>query len=351
MGVGNLKLISVDPTMSTSVFFQCLEQEALSINASAKRVDPDHVEKALSILLDCRAKKSKLVVTGVGKSGLVGRKISATFASVGLNSIFLSPVDALHGDLGMVYSGDVVLALSNSGETAEVNALIPHFKSRGNRIIALVGRPGSTLGNSCDVLLNGSVDREVCPLNLAPTASTAVAMAIGDALAVIFMSRSGISQDDFAANHPAGALGRRLTLTVAQLMVPVSQVPALAPNDSLIDVVNSLTRVVDGKGSLGAAWVQKFDNSDEISGLITDGDLRRILKRLPPNDWIHVSAGEMATAQPITVIPEMLAAEALNLMESNSRQSISVVPVVKRMHSKRIVGLLRLHDLVQAGLA
>ena len=328
----------------TTALSRCLQEEAAAIAAAANRLGSQQVEAALELLLGCRSRRAKLVVTGVGKSGIVARKIAATFSSIGLTAVFLNPTDALHGDLGIVADDDVALLLSNSGETEELLAILPHLKRRGTGRIALVGRIDSALARGCDVVLDGSVDREVCPLNLAPTASTAVAMAIGDALAAVWMERAGISPEDFAINHPAGSLGRQLTLTVAELMVPASELEPLAPEAPLSAVIGQLTRPTNGKGSLGAAWVQGAGSGS--GGLITDGDLRRTLQRHPPEAWASVQASAMATTDPISVTPDALAAEALELMEFNPRKPINVLAV---MSKNELVGLLRLHDLVQAG--
>ena len=329
-----------------SALSRCLQEEAAAIAAAAGRLSSEQVEAALELLLGCRTRRAKLVVTGVGKSGIVARKIAATFSSIGLTAVFLNPTDALHGDLGIVAADDVALLLSNSGETEELLAILPHLKRRGTGRIALVGRIDSALARGCDVVLDGSVDREVCPLNLAPTASTAVAMAIGDALAAVWMERAGISPEDFAINHPAGSLGRQLTLTVAELMVPASELEPLAPEAPLSAVIGQLTRPTNGKGSLGAAWVQGTGNGGSGGGLITDGDLRRTLQRHPPEAWASVQASAMATTDPISVTPDTLAAEALRVMERNPAQALSVLPVID---GGELVGLLRLHDLVQAG--
>ena len=334
------------PQGSASALSRCLQEEAAAIAAAAGRLSSEQVEAALELLLGCRTSRAKLVVTGVGKSGIVARKIAATFSSIGLTAVFLNPTDALHGDLGIVAADDVALLLSNSGETEELLAILPHLKRRGTGRIALVGRIDSALARGCDVVLDGSVDREVCPLNLAPTASTAVAMAIGDALAAVWMERAGISPEDFAINHPAGSLGRQLTLTVAELMVPASELEPLAPEAPLSAVIGQLTRPTNGKGSLGAAWVQGAGGGNGGDGLITDGDLRRTLQRHPPEAWASVQASAMATTDPISVTPGTLAAEALRVMERNPAQALSVLPVIE---GAELVGLLRLHDLVQAG--
>jgi arabinose-5-phosphate isomerase len=249
-----------------------------------------------------------------------------------------------------VASDDVALLLSNSGETEELLAILPHLKRRGTSRIALVGRVESSLARGCDLVLDAAVDREVCPLNLAPTASTAVAMAIGDALAAVWMERAGISPVDFAINHPAGALGRRLTLTVADLMVPAAELQPLHPGARLPMVIAHLTQGSPSRGSLGASWVHGSDPS-RLAGLITDGDLRRTLQRHGPDDWDRITAAEMATTDPITVTPDVLAAVALELMERNPRKAVSVLPVVASDAPDRLQGLLRLHDLVQAGFS
>ena len=330
---------------------RCLNEEAAAISSAAQRLSGEQVEAALELLEGCRKRRAKLVVTGVGKSGIVARKIAATFCSIGLTAVFLNPVDALHGDLGIVAADDIALLLSNSGETEELLAILPHLRRRGSSLIALVGRLASSLAIGCDVVLDSSVDREVCPLNLAPTASTAVAMAIGDALAVVWMERAGISPEDFAINHPAGSLGRQLTLTVADLMVPASDLQGLPPEAPLAEVISRLTEGSNGKGSLGAAWVHSAHNPTELAGLITDGDLRRTLQLHTPDSWAALRASDMATANPITVAPYTLAITALELMEQNQRKPVTVLPVIDRAtpESCQLLGLLRLHDLVQAG--
>ena len=326
-----------------SALTRCLQEEAAAIAAAAGRLDPAQVDQALVLLNRCADQRSKLVITGVGKSGIVARKIAATFSSIGLMALYLNPLDALHGDLGVVAAEDVALLLSNSGETQELIEILPHLRRRGTARIALVGRLESSLARGCEVVLDGSVDREVCPLNLAPTASTAVAMAIGDALAAVWMERRGISPADFALNHPAGALGKQLTLTVGDLMVPAARLHPLEATDSLSAVIARLTR--DG---LGACWVRKDGLVDQLAGLITDGDLRRALESHPPARWAQLRAGELMTADPITVGPDLLAVEALERMERNRRKPIGVLPVLG--DGGPMLGLLRLHDLVQAGL-
>ena len=329
---------------SLSALTRCLEEEALAIATAAERLSSDQVEAALALLERCADRKAKLVITGVGKSGIVARKIAATFSSIGLMALFLNPTDALHGDLGVVAAEDVCLLLSNSGETTELLEVLPHLTRRGTGRIAIVGRADSSLARGSDVVLEASVDREVCPLNLAPTASTAVAMAIGDALAAVWMERRGISPADFALNHPAGSLGKQLTLTASDLMVPASQLHPLQPHTPLPEVIGGLTR--DG---IGSGWVENPDSPGSLLGILTDGDLRRALQDHGAETWTHLTAKDLMTADPITVQADVLVVKALEQMERNRRKPISVLPVVNQ--DQQLMGLLRLHDLVQAGLA
>lgn len=328
---------------SLSALTRCLQEEAAAIAAASQQVSADQVEAALGLLDACAAKRGKLVITGVGKSGIVARKIAATFSSIGLMAIYLNPLDALHGDLGVVGPDDLALLLSNSGETEELLQILPHLKRRGTARIALVGRLSSSIALRCDVILDGSVNREICPLNLAPTASTAVAMAIGDALAAVWMERRGVSPEDFALNHPAGSLGKQLTLAAGDLMIPLERLAPVAAAAPLAEVITHLT--TDG---VGACWVARQDHPAKIHGLITDGDLRRALQIHRPAEWSQLTASDLMTADPITVPVGMLAIEAIERMERNRRKAITVLPVVD--DQDRMVGLLRLHDLVQAGL-
>ena len=228
-------------------------------------------EKVVKTLVSC--KNGKIIISGVGKSGIVARKISATFCSIGLMSIYLNPLDALHGDIGVIAENDVCIILSNSGETEELLEIIPHLKRKCSKFIGIVGNQNSFIKRICDVFLDATVDREICPLNLAPTASTAVAMAIGDALASVFMKRKGISDKDFAVNHPSGLLGKKLTLKVSDLMVPKSALKAINLNTRLDKMIGIITY-----NEMGCACVQKDDTDESLLGIITDGDLRRALK-------------------------------------------------------------------------
>lgn len=311
-----------------------LRLEASAVERAASQLDPVAVEEAIRILLSC---KTKVVITGVGKSGVIAQKISQTMTSTGTAAIYVHPSDALHGSLGMIGSGDVVIALSNSGETEEILAILPTIVSRKVPIVSIVGNLSSTLASKSDVVLDASVDREACPHNLAPTTSTTVALSIGDAIAMVLMEAKGQSPEDFAANHPAGRLGKRLTITVADLM---GESPNVSPESDWVSVVSSIS-----KFALGA--VNVVDESGILVGVITDGDLRRTFERSDPSLMSSLKASDMMTKEPIKVTGDLLAFEALGIMENRSSQ-ISVLPVVD--DDGKAIGLLRLHDIVRSGL-
>ena len=323
--------------------FNCLNEESNAIKAAAKKLNPKEVDKALNVIERCSKKRTKVVITGVGKSGIVARKIAATFASLGLMSLYLNPLDALHGDLGIVESDDVCILLSNSGETQELLEVLPHLKRRGTTCIALVGRVNSSLARESNIILDASVDREVCPLNLAPTASTAVAMAIGDSLAAVLTERFGISPSDFAINHPAGQLGKQLTLQVENIMIKDKDLKPINPDASLQEIIYHLTN-----DAIGSCLIQYPDSKGKLYGIITDGDLRRALKFHSNKNWESLTAEDIMTKDPITIEKDILVVDALKKMELNRRKPVSVLPVVDKQNI--ILGLLRLHDLIKSGL-
>ncbi len=313
---------------------ELLKLEAAAIERTANILNRESVERAMDLLLRCR---SKIVVIGIGKSGIIANKIAETMTSTGTVAVFLHPTDALHGGLGVVTKGDCVIALSNSGETDEILTLLPALKSRDVSLIAIVGNTDSTLARNCDVVLDASVDKEACPLNLAPTTSTTVALAVGDALAMTLMRSKNLTAEDFAANHPAGRLGKRLTLKVSDLM---HESPNIAPDANWLEVVKTIS-----KYALGAVNVVDF--SGRLAGIVTDGDLRRTIEKTSPDNFAGLQAEQMMTCNPISATPEMLAYDALQLMENRPSQ-ISVLPVVDEKGAA--VGLLRLHDIVRSGL-
>ena len=314
-----------------------MAHEAAAIGCAAKRLQSAQLERALTLLAGC---EGKVIVTGIGKSAFIARKIAATMTSTGTRAVFLHPSDALHGDIGILHSSDVVVILSNSGETDEILGMLPYLKNRGVPLIAIIGNVSSTVARNADAVLDASVDKETCPFNLAPTASTTVALAIGDALALTVMQIKGLTPEDFALNHPAGRLGKRLTLKVSDLMRKGDDNPTVLPSASWLEVVSAITR-----GGLGA--VNVVTGEDKLAGIITDGDLRRAVQKINPTEFGTLSAEGLMTRNPITTTPDELAYAALQLMENRPSQ-ISVLPVVDG--DRRSVGLLRLHDLVRSGL-
>lgn len=310
-----------------------LEIEARGITSIIDRLD-DNFARAIELLHGCRG---KVVVTGIGKSGLIGRKISATLASTGTPSFFLHSGDAVHGDIGMVMKGDVILAVSNSGDTEEILKLLPHFKLHEFKLIVMTGKPDSTLAQAGDVVLDVGVAEEACPLGLAPTASTTAALAVGDALAVVLLEKRGFKEADFAIRHPGGILGRKLLLRVEDLMLRGDQLPLVGEEtqmkEALFEITSKrlgVTGVVDGHGSL--------------VGVITDGDLRRGLES--KGDIFKLKAKDMMTRHPKTVAAQTLAAEAVAVMEQYPITSLFVLAD----GSRTPLGVIHLHDLVKAGI-
>ncbi len=312
-----------------------LKAEAEAIHQAATALVPEQVEKAIALLHHCQG---KVIILGMGKSGIVGRKIAATLTSTGTMAIYLHPSDALHGDLGLVGPSDVAIALSNSGYTEEIIGLLPYLEHRQTPIISIVGNENSPLAQRSDVVLKATVDKEVCPLNLAPTASTTVALAIGDAIAMTLMQRKGLTPEAFAFNHPSGRLGKRLTLKVSDLMH--TGVPAVQPQTPLIEVISAISQ-----GGLGAVAV--VNAQGKLLGIITDGDLRRMFEKTDQSNWQTAISQDIMTAGPVTVATTCLAYDALRTMENRPSQ-ISVLPVVDS--AETCLGLVRLHDIVRSGL-
>ena len=295
--------------------------------------DGEAFERACRLLLDC---SGKVALVGLGKSGHVGRKIAATLASTGTPAIFVQAAEAAHGDLGMIRPGDLVLALSNSGETEEISTLLPALKELGIAVIALSGGIDSTLARAAEVFIHTGVSLEACPLGLAPTASTTAALAVGDALAVALMEERGLNSNDFARRHPGGLLGRRLSLRVGDIMARGEDIPCISGDKSVAEAIVEISR----KG-LGFTVVLE---GGELAGVFTDGDLRRSLSQ---GLDIHTrSVAQEMTREPQTARADDLAYEALERMR---RQSINALPVVEG--KSRPVGALNIHSLLRAGLA
>jgi arabinose-5-phosphate isomerase len=313
--------------MSLDCARRVLRIEAQAIQDVLARLDGSF-ERAVDVLFAC---KGRVVVSGMGKSGLIGRKISATFSSTGTPSFFLHPAEALHGDLGMLARGDALLAVSYGGETEEIVRLLEALKRLEISLVTLTGKTDSTLAEASDVVLDVSVKEEACSLNLAPTASTTVAMAVGDALAVALLERRGFQPDDFAALHPAGRLGSKL-VRVEHLMHAGDALPRVAPETMMPDVFHEMS-----KKGLGMTTVTEADG--RLAGILTDGDLRRLMEK-HRGATLEMRARDCMTRGAQTIGPHVLASEALNLMEKRKITSIVVVDDVKA-----VLGVVHLHDL------
>lgn len=312
-----------------------LRLEAEAVLELIPRVD-DNFARAIQMILDCQG---RTVITGMGKSGLIGAKMAATLASTGTPSFFLHPAEAIHGDLGMVTCHDVVIALSNSGETGEVLNILPSLRRIGAKIIAMVGNPTSTLAKNADVVLNVGVTKEACPLGLAPTSSTTAALAYGDAMALALLSKRNFTASQFAIFHPGGSLGRKLLLTVGNIMHKGEENPVVLGHTT----VQEALFVITDKG-LGAVSV--VDEEGKMCGVLTDGDIRRGLRQ--GVDFLKRPVEELMTKAPKYITEDKLAAQALHIMESNKPKPITVLPVVDG--DMKVIGLLHMTDLVRQGV-
>ena len=314
---------------------QVLRMEAEAVLEQVERID-EHFKAAVEMIMAC---PGRTVITGMGKSGIIGRKMAATLASTGTPSFYLHPAEGIHGDLGMVTEGDVVIALSNSGETGEMLHILPSLRRIGAKLIAMVGNPNSTLAKNSDIVLNVGVTREACPLGLAPTSSTTAALAYGDALALALLSKRKFTASQFAVFHPGGSLGRKLLLTVEDIMHSGTENPLVKADISVQDALF----VITDKG-LGAVSV--VDDDNKMLGVLTDGDIRRGLSK--GVDFLKRPVTELMTASPKTITKEKLAAQALHIMESNRPKPITVLPVVDA--ENHVIGLLHMTDLVRQGV-
>ena len=305
--------------------------EATAINELNDLLD-ENFNNACELILECTG---RLIVVGIGKSGHIGNKIAATFASTGTPSFFVHPGEASHGDLGMITPKDLVMAISYSGETPEILTILPIIKRMGIKLIGITGKPASTLAKLCDTNLNVKVNKEACPMNLAPSASTTATLAMGDALAIAVLNARDFNENDFARSHPGGSLGKRLLLYVEDIMHTEQEVPLISKDEP----ISSALIEMNSKG-LGMTGVH--DEKNELCGIFTDGDLRRILSK---NIDIHTTAiNEVMTQNPVTVRSDILAAELAAMMRQQSINSLFVV------NNKKIVGALNMHDLLKAGV-
>ena len=318
--------------------YKTIAQETLNIEADtlreASKKITDEFDKAVAMILAC---KGKLVVSGVGKSGLIGAKMAATFASTGTPSFFLHPTEALHGDLGMIGKDDVVLAISYSGESEELSSILPHIKRFGTPLIGMTRDENSTLGSYSDLVIKVEVEREACPLNIAPTSSTTLTLALGDALAVCLMKARDFQKSDFASFHPGGALGKKLFVKVKNLMQS-ENLPIITKDAKLKDAILTIS-----EGRLGTALI--VDEDGKLAGLMSDGDVRRAL--LSENFSLEENVMQYATQNPLSIDDdEMLASDALVLIEEKKIQLLVVTD-----KNKKIKGVLHIHTLIEKGIS
>lgn len=322
---------------SVEIFTNVLIKERDALSALMDQISADAINRAVELIVAC---KEKVVFIGVGKSGIIGRKIAATFSSLGTKATFVHASDALHGDIGIISAEDVVVLISNSGSTEEMLILLPHLKLRRVSHIAIVGNLGSQMAKEADIVIPCSVAGEADEYNLVPTCSTTVQLAVGDGLGIAVAVKKGFTPDDFAINHPAGHLGKRLTLRVGSLMHKGEENPVLTMGAIFPEVIAKLAEYQAGA-------INIVDNDNKLVGLITDGDLKRSLVKYSPKKWPKLLAFDIMTPDPIITHENVLAIEALRVMEDRESQ-ISVLPVVDGKNE--CVGIIRIHDIVKAGL-
>ena len=323
------KTISATPR-ALDLAREVLSIEAAAVQALTRRIDETFLH-ALNIILSC---EGRVIVSGMGKSGHIARKIASTLSSTGTPAYFVHPAEASHGDLGMITSEDIFIALSYSGESQELLTIVPVIKRQGARLISLTGNPQSSLGLAADAHLNAAVDKEACPMGLAPTASTTAALALGDALAVALLDAKGFGEADFARSHPGGNLGRRLLTHVRDIMHTGAVVPAVRDDALLSEAILEMSRKRLGMTAI-------VDDVQRVLGIYTDGDLRRTLeKRL---DFTTTPVNTVMSRKPRTIGPDNLAAEAVQIMEQHKINQMLVVDA-----SHKLVGALNMHDLLRA---
>ncbi len=322
---------------------ECLLHDSQALKKASEKLDREICEDALKALNYTYENKGKLLLSGVGKSGIVARKIAATFTSLGYPALFLNPTDALHGDLGIAMKNDISLILSNSGETAEILSLLPHLRKKVGCIISITSNSDSSLRKASHIHFECSIDRESCPLNLAPTTSTTLSLALGDALAAQWAIFRGITNETFAINHPAGIIGKRLTLTVEDIMINASELPNVSENSNLKVIILSITSKLENKKGVGFTLV-KTNDKNSVKGIITDGDLRRALSSNESSDWNEIIAKDICTKKPKTIDKEATVIEALEKMENNKTGAISCLGVT---YNEKIIGFITMHDILQ----
>ncbi|MEI7933696.1 MAG: KpsF/GutQ family sugar-phosphate isomerase [Chlorobiaceae bacterium] len=309
-----------------------LEQEAQAISMMAERLD-NAFSNAVELLASC---KGKIIISGMGKSGIIGQKIAATMSSTGSTALFLHPADAAHGDLGIVDHNDVVICLSKSGTTEEMNFIIPALRQIGAKIIAMTGNQRSFLAQNADIMLDTGIEKEACPYDLAPTTSTTAMLAMGDALAICLMQQKNFTQRDFALTHPKGSLGRRLTVKVTDIMAKDDALPLVTESASVTDLILEMTSKRYGVSAV-------VNGDGRLCGIFTDGDLRRLVQS--GREFLCLSAGSVMTANPKTVTTSTMAKECLDILETYRITQLLVCD-----NEERPVGIVHIHDLVTLGL-
>lgn len=310
-----------------------LDTEAKAISALSESLDQKAFSDAVDAILNC---KGRVIVSGMGKSGHIAGKIAATLASTGTPAFFVHPAEAAHGDLGMILEGDIVLALSNSGESNELLSILPALKHKNIKIISICSRPKSHLAQQSDIFLNTDITEEACPLGLAPTTSTTVALALGDALSVALLEARNFTHEDFARSHPAGSLGKRLLLKVSDIMLTGDDIPVVTPQTQLQDAIVEMS-----KKRMGMVLVK---DNNTLAGIFTDGDLRRLFQTQKTFDNLIIN--EIMTKNPHTIDEKSLAIEALDKMKKHSINALAVLDV-----SGSLKGAVSMHDLLQSGIA
>lgn len=318
--------------MIISKAIDVLKIEAQGILALAGKLD----QAFETLVQDICDSPGRVIISGIGKSGLIGRKIAATLSSTGTNAMFLHPVEAVHGDLGMVSPHDVFIAISNSGETSELNQLLPEIRGIGCRLVGFTGNPTSTMARYCDLVIDTGVEKEACPFNLTPTASTTAQLAMGDALAVVLIEKKNFNKTDFMRSHPGGALGQRLASRVGEIMLTADQAPRVFVDDIMTSALETMDRF-----SLGAVLV--LNRYGQLKGIITDGDIRHAIAR-GIMDYHRLTAGDVMTRNPRCSSVDAYLYDALNLME---KYEITVLPIVDS--DSRLEGILHLHDILGKG--
>ena len=302
-----------------------------------EQIDIAKTEEILSELYKC---SGTIIFTGVGKSGIIANKLAMTMLSTGTKAIYISPTDALHGDLGIVSKLDIIICLSNSGETKELISLVPYIKKKGAKLVSIVSKPNSTLAKLGDLYIDLPVKKEICPFNLAPTTSTTVQLIFGDVLAIELMRRKNFSIDDFAANHPGGSIGKLITLKVKDLMLKGNDVPFCKKDDLLVDVISVLS-----EKRCGCLIV--VDDQYHLLGVFTDGDLRRSIEA-DKEKFLYKKLESLMSRNPKRIDEDSLAALAMQIMEKDPKKLITILPVLDK--SGKVVGLIRMHDIIQEGL-